>query len=170
MRLNMIVVMFFLFPVSAMAEWSVENILDKATGQKVMSATYSDKNHQILINRKNNAVWMYINRKQAGSFERNGVVEIRVDNNRSKFIEPLSEDPFMELTGPVYQWQPSTVGFRLWHGNEDVDCGYFVELLAGKELKARYPLDTRKMGGFRVTLEHAKAAIIKGLGLSVCGH
>lgn len=69
-----------------------------------------------------------------------------------------------------YNWEPMTVGFRIWHGEETVGkgCGFVSQLISGQELKFRYQINSLETESFEVSLEGAKEAIIKGLELKVC--
>ena len=108
--------------------------------------------------------------KKIGTFEPNGIIEMRVDKNPSVLIDPARLQSLSKLMKvPTYQWEPATVGFLLWHGNEDDSCGFVGELLQGKELNIRYQTSSLHRDVLSVNLLNAKKSIIDGLGLSKCG-
>lgn len=159
------------FPITALAEWNYVNTLDAFTDEKVVGVVYSDNEHRIQLSREYSDVWMYINRNEIGSFEPDTIIELRVDENETKTIDPS----FLKQLGdilekPTYIWEPATVGFLIWHGEEDSGCGYIEQLLNGKELQGRYYLNRVLRDTFSISLEGAKEAIIEGLELSICGH
>ena len=75
---------------SAMAEWKSVNEVDAFTDKKVRYAVYDDANHRLQISREKAGVWMFVTRKKIGTFEPNGIIELRVDKNKAKEINPVS--------------------------------------------------------------------------------
>lgn len=113
---------------------------------------------------------MFITRKKLGSFEPNGLIELRVDKNKSREIDPISLNQIFKSIGLIgYQWEPATIGFQLWSGREDENCGYIGELVSGENLSVRYRINTLERDFFSISLAGAKEALIDGLDLKVCG-
>ena len=163
-------VAFMLFTHNAYAEWTYVNKVDDFTDKQVRYATYSDADHRIQLSYEGKAVWMFITRKKLSTFEPNGLIELRVDKNEARVIDPEKSKRLARLTGtPAFQWEPATVGFLLWHGTEEDGCGYIGELLQGQELKVRYQTNSLQRDTFSANLAGAKQAIINGLGLMKCG-
>jgi len=160
-----------LFAHAAHAEWTSVNKVDDFTDEQVRYAAFSDADHRIQLSHEGKAVWMFITRKKIGTFEPNGLIEMRVDKNETRIIDPEKSKRLAELLGqPTFQWEPATVGFLLWHGSEEEGCGYVGELLEGQELKVRYQTNSLERDTFSASLVGAKQAIINGLGLTKCGH
>lgn len=161
-----------ILPTLASANWSHVDKIDDFTDESVKYSFYSGKDHNIQISRENKSVWMFITRKKTGTFEPNGLIEIRVDKNDVLEIDPESLKSMEELMDTsFYQWEPSTVGFRVWHGeeNEGGDCSFIGEIINGKALKVRYQINKLEKDSFKVDLQGAKDAIVNGLDLKVCG-
>ena len=170
MRLKVVAFLISTFPMSAMAGWGFTNKVDDFTDEKLMYAAYSDDEHRIQLSHEGDSVWMFITRKKIGTFEPSGIIELRVDDNKSRTIDPVKSKQLAELLGKTtFQWEPATVGFLIWHGKEDEGCGYVGELLEGKELKGRYQINSMERDTFKISLEGAKESIIGGLGLTICG-
>jgi len=161
---------FFITPIFASAQWSFVNKVDDFTDKKVAFTVFSDDSHQIQISHQGSSVWMFITRKKLGTFEPNGIIELRVDTNKTMTIDPEKCKLLSEYIGPTFQWEPKTVSFLLWHGKETEGCGYVGELLEGKELNIRYQINSMEREAFKISLVGAKEAIINGLGLTICGH
>lgn len=159
-----------LFANAAHAEWTFVNKVDDFTDKQVRYAAFSDTEHRIQLSHEGKAVWMFITIKKIGTFEPNGIIEMRVDKNETMVIDPEKRKQLAELMGqPTFQWEPATVGFLLWHGSEGEGCGYIGQLLQGQELKVRYQTNSLERDTFSVTLAGAKQEIINGLGLTKCG-
>ena len=160
-----------LFSASAMAKWDYVNKVDDFTDEKVMYASYSDSDHRIQLSHEGKSVWMFITRKKVGTFDPKGIIEVRVDDNKTNTTDPVKSKRMAKLLGKkIYQWEPSTVGFLLWHGKEDEGCGYINQLLNGSILKGRYQINSMERDTFKISLDGAREAIIKGLGLKTCGN
>ncbi len=152
------------------ADWTFVNKVDEFTDKSVRYAVYSDANHRIQLSHQGEAVWMFISRKKIGTFEPNGTIEMRVDKNEARIVDPEKSKKLASLLGKsTFQWEPATVGFLVWHGKEDEGCGFVGELLQGKELKVRYQTNSLERDTFSASLAGAKQAIIDGLALTKCG-
>lgn len=161
---------FLIFTYPAHAEWTYVNKIDEFTDKQVRYALYSDADHRIQLSHEGKAVWMFITRNKIGTIEPNGLIEMRVDKNEPRVIDPVESKRLAKLIGaPTFQWEPATVGFLLWHGSEKEGCGYVEELLQGQELKIRYQTNSLTRDTFNASLAGAKRAIISGLGLTKCG-
>lgn len=159
------------FTHAAHAEWTSVNKIDEFTDKQTKFAAFNDSEHRIQLSHEGKAVWMFITRKKLGTFEPNGLIELRVDKNEVRVIDPVKSKRLAELVGKkTFQWEPTTVGFLIWHGSEGEGCGYVDELLQGHELKVRYQTNSLERDTFNVALDGAKQAIIDGLGLTKCGH
>lgn len=158
------------FNYAAHAEWTSMNKVDDFTDKQVRYAAFSDAEHRIQLSHEGDAVWMFITRKKIGTFEPSGLIEMRVDTNVTRVIDPVESKRLAELLGrTTFQWEPATVGFLLWHGSEEEGCGYIGELLHGRELKIRYQINSLERDTFSASLLGAKQAITDGLGLTKCG-
>lgn len=170
MYLKRLTLFFIFFSASAFSNWNYVNKVDDFTDEKVMFAAYNDSDHRIQLSHEGTSVWMFITRKKLGTFEPSGIIELRVDRNKTHIIDPAKAKLLSKLMKKsVFQWEPSTVGFLLWHGKEEEGCGYIGQLLNGKELRGRYQLNSMERDSFKISLDGAKPAIIEGLGLTSCG-
>lgn len=169
---NFFITIATLLPTLALANWSYVDKVDDFTDEVVKYSFYGDKDHRIQLSRENGAVWVFITRKKTGTFEPNGLIEMRIDKNKMRETDPKKFKQLGKLMGSTaFQWEPATVGFLVWHGEEKEgdDCGFISELLVGQELKIRYQINTLERDSFKVNLKGAKDAIVKGLGLKICG-
>ncbi|MBS3998728.1 MAG: hypothetical protein KGZ67_15560 [Hydrogenophaga sp.] len=158
------------FAQAAYAEWIFVNKVDEFTDKQVRYAAYSDAEHRVQLSYEGKAVWVFISRKKIGTIEPNGLIEIRVDKNKPRVIDPVKSKQLEKLLGQsTFQWEPATVGFLLWHGAEEEGCGYIGELLQGQELKVRYQISSLERDTFSASLVGAKQIIVNGLGLTKCG-
>ncbi|GAW47559.1 MULTISPECIES: hypothetical protein [Pseudomonadota] len=171
---KILVLVLILLPISAFAKWNVTDKVDEFTDTKTKYMTYNDASHNIQISRNLDTgyVWFFITRKDIGSFEPDTLIEMRVDKNKTKEIDPK----FLKRLGSgvgqsFYQWEPSTIAFSVWHGKEDQvkKCGFISELLSGSELKIRYRINSLETHSTSVSLNGAKEALISTLELTVCG-
>lgn len=170
MFLRIIISLIIILPISVKAEWVSINKVDEFTDEKVSYATYSDDKHQIQLSREHDAVWMFITILNTASFEPKGVIELRVDKNAVLTVDPVKRQKLAKILGrPTFNWEPKTVGFLVWSGNEIEGCGYIGELLNGEILKGRYQINSMEKNTFNINLDGAKEAIKSGLGLEHCG-
>jgi hypothetical protein len=167
---NIIVLLLFTFSLPASAEWVSVNKVDAFTDKKVMYAVYSDENHRVQISRQGTAVWMFVTRKKIGTFEPNTLIELRVDKNKVLEFDPPVMNKILAASGlKAYQWEPATIGFLIWSGQEDVGCGYIGQFMSGEKLSVRYQTNTMERDSFSINLAGAKKALIDGLDLKICG-
>ncbi|MGC9422696.1 hypothetical protein [Vibrio sp.] len=162
-----------LIPLSALSNWNTFNEVDDFTDETTKFLTYNDDNHAIQIqrNQKTGYVWLYITKKNIDTFEPNSIIEMRVDNNTTRSIDPAFLKRLSAGTGQVlYHWEPKTIAFSIWHGKEEQGraCGFVSELLAGNELRIRYRISSIEASTLRVNLEGINQALIDTLNLKVC--
>lgn len=166
------VALIALLPFFASAGWQAHSKIDEFTDEVSNYATYDDAEHQLQVSREGESVWMFISQKGVHTFEPNGLIEMRVDKHTTRETDPAGLEKLGKLTGKeLYQWEPSTVGFLVWHGKEQQndDCGFISELLDGKQLRIRYQINSLEKRSFNVSLTGSKNAIINGLNLKYCG-
>ena len=160
-----------LIPSVVFAEWTYIDKVDDFTDEHIRYAVHISPHHDLQVSRENGAVWMFISRKKIGTFQPDGLIQYRVDQNESSEVDPVRSKEMESLIGqPFYNWEPATVGFRIWHGKEtvDKDCGFVSQLTSGQNLKFRYQVNSLETESFEISLNGAKEAIIKGLGLKIC--
>jgi hypothetical protein len=171
MKFRFLAILILLLPMCVKAEWSFVNKVDDFTDEKVMFTSFSNDEHEIQLSYQDNAVWMFISRKKIGTIEPDGLIELRVDKSDVRLIDPVKSKSLAKLLGrSTFQWEPATVGFLLWHGDESEGCGYVGQLLAGEQLRIRYQTSGLARTSFAVNLEDADKAIIGGLALTKCGN
>lgn len=153
-------------------EWSHVNKTDEFTDEKVNYVMYRDNEHHIQLSHqgKSNRVFMFITRNKIGTIEPNSVIDLRVDSNKTNTIDPNKLKTLSEMIGEkMYEWQPDTIAFAIWHGKpENNSCGFIGELINGKELKIRYAVDKMTKETYSFSLEGAAEHIANGLGVPEC--
>lgn len=168
--ISVIAFAFYVIPSTVSAQWSFVEKVDDFTDEKITYALYSDNDHQIQISHEGKAVWIFITKNGLESFEPNGKIELRVDKNETRIIDPVKCKELSDLMGKdTFLWEPKTVGFLIWHGKEDEGCGYIGELLEGDFLNFRYQINSMESETYKISLEGAKEAIVQGLNLTICG-
>lgn len=126
------------------------------------SAVFNSEAHQIQLNHEGQSVWMHITHKSGGILKQNDPVKMTVDANPTYILDPGELRAVESLLGKsIFQWQPSTLSFQLWHGSETEGCGYLEELLQGKALDVHYQLAGEQTGRIVASLKGAREAIIK---------
>lgn len=174
MHKKIMLLLLIFFPISGYANWNVISKIDDFTDDEVKFASYNDDHHHLQINRneKTGYVWFFIKRKDIGSFEPNTIIEMRVDKNKVKEIDPKFLKRLSSSVGQTfYQWEPNTIAFSVWHGKEDKGkkCGFISDLLTGDTLKIRYRVSTLETNSINISLNGAKDSLIEALDLKVCG-
>lgn len=151
------------------ANWQAVETKDEFTDRISRNATHDGPRHKIQIARLRDDVWMLIARKAIGTFEPNGIVEYRVDNNETRTLNPPRLKLIEKTVGRQYVWEPSAILFSVWSGNEaDGDCGFIGELIRGSELKVRYQTDKLSSETFTVSLAGSGAALRNALQTKTC--
>lgn len=168
------ILIIFCWAISAHANWKVVEKQDEFTDEKVKFIAFSNDTHRLQISRHNETgyVWFFITRKEFGTFEPDSLVELRVDKNDTKNIDPKFLKRLSSGVGQTfYQWEPSTIAFSVWHGKEEQGkrCGFISELLNGDELKIRYRINTLETRSTSINLSGIKSDLISTLGLKICG-
>jgi len=85
---NFFITIATLLPTLALANWSYVDKVDYFTDEVVKYSFYGDKDHRIQLSRENGAVWVFITRKKTGTFEPNGLIEMRIDKNKMRETDP----------------------------------------------------------------------------------
>jgi len=160
--------LLIIIPLFGFSQWSYKTYKDDFTDELVTISTHEDEIHEIQLNRqgKNNSVWIFITIKDLETFEPNTNVEYRVDNNEliefnynnSLTLSKIFDEKF-------YQWEPKTIGFKLWHGDEEQGYGFIEQLLNGETLKIRYSINSIEKRIINIDLKDSEESIIKGLNL-----
>ena len=172
MYVKVSIFMLAFLPLLGFADWSHIDKVDDFTDESIKYAVHISPHHDIQVSRENGSVWMFITRKDIGTIEPDGIIEYRVDKNGTREVDlaGLSE----RWGNTFFSWEPRTVGFLIWHGQEKFDyvgqdCGFVSQLLSGQNLKFRYQVNSLERESFKISLNGAKEAIVKGLGLKICG-
>ncbi len=117
MTKGFLTIVLILLSIPAYSNWAYVNEIDSFTDEHNRLVTFSDSEHYIQLSYKGSAVWMFIRRKNTGEFEPLGLIELRVDKNKTFVINPEDDKLIEDLFGRLqYYWEPSLIGFLLWHG------------------------------------------------------
>lgn len=164
------IVILFIIPMTIKAQWSAVNRTDPFTDEEIAYALYSDSLHDIQLSEEDGRIWMFITKK-VGTFEPDGLIELRVDKyNLRKIDPPKMRELGKLLHRTMYNWEPSTIGFNAWAGDTTGgSCGFIDELILGETLIFRYEVSSLEKEAYRISLSNADTAIYKGLGLTHCG-
>ncbi len=162
---NLLVVALILFAPPCLATWklhkSVDSMTDKVTKDAYVVSSGGDR--FTLLRKSDGRVWGYLQLAGMNQFKVNDALMLRVDKNKPV---PIS-DPGLENLGiHAYEWNPSLLGFLLWHGKVNEGCGYIRDLLSGKRLVIRYHPNQSTYRDVTFHIAKNKAAIRQGIGLS----
>lgn len=152
------------FATSSIAEWKVQESVDAMTDQVSKTAyVLSDNGSRFtLIRKSSSAVWGYLKLSGMNQFKANDVLMLRVDKNEPRDYD----DKAQKLFGiPSYEWNPSLLGFLIWHGKADEGCGLVGQLLQGQKMVIRYHPNKSTYKDIVFDISKNKAAVREGLGL-----
>lgn len=127
------------------AEWqlkiSTDAMTDATTREAFITAPTGEK--FTVIRRSDGSVWGYVQLSGMSQFGINDKLLVRVDKNTPMEFDDRLERLSKSLGRPMktWEWNPSLVGFRMWHGKEDEGCGIIKQMFEGKLVVVRYHPD-----------------------------
>ncbi len=159
-----IFVALVIFPSLSFADWKIQKTVDSMT-DKITKTAYvlsKDGNRFTLIRKSDQKVWGYLKLKGMNQFKINESLLLRVDKNKPRSISDKMQKKFGISS---YEWNPSLMGFLVWHGKSDEGCGFIGQLLNGKKLIIRYHPNKSTYKDIIFNISKNKAAIKGSLGL-----
>ena len=132
-----------LFPFAALAaEWNsttrTDAMTDEETTEAYIESTTGDR--FTLLRRSDGSVWGYLKLDSPHQFSVGEQLIARVDKNDPREFNDRLEKLTESLGDKIeaWEWNPSLIGFRMWHGKKDEGCGYVSQLYNGSRLIFRY--------------------------------
>lgn len=149
---------------TSLADWKVQESVDAMT-DKVSKTAYvvSDDGSRFTVIRKSDKkVWGYLKLSGMNQFKINESLILRVDKNK-----PIDFNDKLQKSFGIssYEWNPSLLGFLIWHGKADEGCGLVGQLLKGKKMVIRYHPNKSTFKDIVFDISKNKTAIKEGLGL-----
>lgn len=155
-------------PVSA---WEIKKTTDAMTDEvsRTVFVVSNDGSRFTLIRKSDNSVWGYLKLSGMNQFMINERLMLRIDKNEPvKFNEDLEKlTAEIGMKEEMWEWNPSLIGFRLWHGNLDEGCGLIQKLYDGEKMVIRYHPNQSTVRTISFTLTGNKKAISDALGFDV---
>ncbi len=153
------------------AQWvsvtRTDAMTDEETTETFVESTTGDKFS--LLRRSDESVWGYLQLASPNQFSVGEQLMARIDKNEPREfndkLEKLTADLGMKVES--WEWNPSLIGFRLWHGKKDEGCGYVRQLYDGKRLVIRYHPNQSTTRDIVFELDGNQKAISKAVGFDV---
>lgn len=153
--------------------WELQTTTDLITDKVVNEAFVksADGERFTIIRRSDGRVWGYLKLTGLNQFGVGSEVIVRVDKNKPRsFKEPKGIDLEMVKKlnmGNVWEWNPSLVGFMMWHGKQDESCGLIKQLFEGQQMIVRYSPNQSTIRDITFQLTGNSEAISSALGFNV---
>lgn len=135
-------VLVFLATVHSAFAWTIQESIDVITDEprKQVAVTSADGHTFTLIRKSDNRVWAYVKLASPNQFMVGERLILRIDQDKPiNFNEDLHN--LMQRTGkPIkaWEWNPSLIGFLLWHGVAEKGCGLVKRLMESSKMVIRY--------------------------------
>lgn len=146
---------------------SVDAMTDKVTRRIV--ATASDGSTLTLLRKSDKSVWGYIKLTGTNQFMVNERLMMRIDKDK-----PLEyNEDFQKMTAKVgkplqlWEWNPSLIGFRIWHGVPAQGCGVVKRLMESSSVLVRYHPNQSLTRDIEFSTESNRNLIGVALGLDI---
>ena len=146
---------------------SVDAMSDKASRQVLVTAP--DGSTFTLLRKTDGSVWGYLKITGSNQFMVNERLMMRIDKDKPiEFNEDLDQ-LMAKLGNPLssWEWNPSLIGFRMWHGNSSKGCGLIKRLMESSTLVVRYHPNKSLIRDIQFNTEANRDLIGKALDLDV---
>lgn len=172
-RLNITLLLAFplmsIFPSHAYA-WKLIERTDKITDVVVKTTvvTSAEGATFTVVRQTDNSVWAYVKLAGFDQFMVNEKLVLRIDKNTPIDFSDSLQEVSTRLGRPIHSWEwnPSLIGFRLWHGNpESGRCGQVTAILKGFSLIVRYHPNQSTTRDLTFDISENKASLLKALDL-----
>jgi len=156
---------------ASLAAWefksSTDAMTDRVSKEAVVMSTTGDK-FTITV-RSDNSVWGYIQLAKGNQFMVGEELMIRVDKNQpSKFSGMLDR---MLKDVKLWEWNPSLIGFRIFHGDFSANCGAILpQYYNGEKMLLRYHLNQSTQRDLEFDINGNREALSQTVGhdLATC--
>lgn len=146
---------------------STDSMTDQVTREAFITSPMGDK--FTVIRRRDGSVWGYIQLAGANQFSVSDRLMLRVDKNKpfefNEDFEKLSKKLGMPIK--AWEWNPTLIGFRIWHGKVDDGCGLVKQLFEGTTMVVRYQPNQSTVRDLTFPLGGNQNAISDALGVDV---
>lgn len=154
-------------------EWELKSSTDAMTDQTSSQAEVrsADGDTFTVLRRSDGSVWGYVRLAGTNQFGINENLMIRVDKNKPiEFNDKLATlSRQLGISNPIqmWEWNPSLIGFRMWHGNPAEGCGIIQQLYNGHQIIVRYHPSQSTYRDITFTLSGNAKAITDALGFNI---
>lgn len=168
------ILLFSLSSLASSADWQIKTktdaMTDETSSEAFVIASTGEK--LTIIRRGDNSVWGYLQLSGMNQFGINEKILFRVDRNPPSEFDDRLEKLTARLGKPIktWEWNPSLVGFRMWHGKAEEGCGALKQLHDGKVVIVRYHPNqsTTRDITFEITGGQKALSDVVAVDLSVC--
>ncbi len=164
----LLVCVLFAFPVSA---WELKETVDAMTDKisRTVFVKSNDGSRFTLARKSNKKVWGYLELNGMNQFMINERLMLRVDkNDPRKFNEDMEKmNREFGLDWESWEWNPSLIGFLVWHGLPNEGCGLVQQLYDGTKMVIRYHPNQSTIKDIHFDISKNKLAIPVALGFEM---
>ncbi len=146
---------------------STDAMTDTVASQAVVDAPSGEK--FTVMRRSDGSVWGYVQLSGVNQFGINDNLMVRVDKNKPFEFNDKLEKLTRQLGKPIesWEWNPSLIGFRMWHGKVDEGCGIVQQLFHGQQIVVRYHPNQSTFRDITFPLTGNQKAISDALGFDI---
>lgn len=151
--------------------WRAQRSVDAMTDQATTTVSLTSKEgHTFTIIRKSDArVWGYLRLAGLNQFRVGERLLLRVDKTEpveySESDEKFYKDLGMNIK--MWEWNPSLIGFVVWHGKADEGCGLVKRLYEGRSMVIRYHPNESTFVDVNFALNQGQRLLLSSLGLNI---
>ena len=151
--------------------WELRTSTDAMTDQVVSQAIVTAQTGETftVMRRSDGSVWGFVQLSGSSQFGINDSLMIRVDKNTPVEFNEKFEKLTAQLGKPIesWDWNPTLIGFRMWHGKVDEGCGMVQQLYYGHQLIIRYNPNQSTFHDITFQLTGNPEAIADALGIDI---
>lgn len=152
-------------------EWEFRTLTDSMTDEVVKQAEVKSAEGDVftVLRRSDGSAWGYVRLAGHKQFGVKESIMIRVDKNKPFEFNDEFEKLTKRLGKPIkaWEWSPTLVGFRIWHGIPAEGCGIVEQLFKGEQMIVRYHPTESTYREITFALTGNADAITDALGFSI---
>jgi hypothetical protein len=171
MKIFWILALSFISPPVFASNWEIKFTSDAMTDKESTEAFIISNTGErfTILRRSDGRFWGYIQLVPPNQFSINERLITRIDKNTPKEFNEDFEKLTKSLGSPIesWEWNPSLIGFGIWHGNKNEGCGWLRQLYDGKKFIIRYHLNKSTTRDVIFELSGSQEAISKAAGFDV---